>query len=833
MKRNQPPDETPETPRPGAPFYGATISQHDWSLHRKGSVDQERHKQKIREAIKKNLADVVSEESIILSDGKKVIKVPIRSLEEYRFRYDPGRQQHSGQGNGKSKVGDVVASDPQQGKGQPGEAGQEPGVDYYEAEVTLDELAAMIFEDLGLPFLEEKKLAEMESEAVRFTDVRKVGPMANLDKKHTILENLKRNAAHGNAHFGGIKNEDLRFKTWEPTIKYQSNAVVIAMMDVSGCHTAGHHIEMADGSYQDVAEIVVGDEVACLNLETLEKTTSPVVEVFTKTAPETLAIQVEDARLRATPQHRYFVYDEPNNQVIEKRASELVVGDKLILVNTWGTTGVTETPKLNEDQAYMLGVLLGDGHIFVSPNSSTIIVTDENLERLELYRETFARAYGVQGIISNRPGPHNRQRIYFTRAPLARELIATYPMLAHRSRYRYIEPSIYREAPATRAAFLRGLFDAEATIAHHSVMYFSASYQLCKQVKNLLSYWGIRARITEYEQAESRMGEGRTIRTGTYYKLSINAKDVLIFAEHIGFGCPTKSAKLKALAQKQAAGIDAMRSKYILEENWRERFSHLAGHTRLYTYYKPETHTLSQQQLRTLSESRTATAEDQTYIATVLGRGLIVSRVQSITRIEEPVQVYDFGVAEHHNYIVDGILSHNSMGEFEKYIARSFYFWMVRFLRTKYTNVKIVFISHHTEAQEVTEEEFFTHGESGGTQVSSAYELALQIIKERYNPDDWNIYPFHFSDGDNLPWDNERCVSLVTQLMQMCNIFGYGEIREGHYRSPSTLMSAYTRITDPKFIAVTISDKSEVYPALRRFFATRDGMASPAPVTAP
>ena len=104
-----------------------------------------------------------------------------------------------------------------------------------------------------------------------------------------------------------------------------------------------------------------------------------------------------------------------------------------------------------------------------------------------------------------------------------------------------------------------------------------------------------------------------------------------------------------------------------------------------------------------------------------------------------------------------------SMGEFEKYIARSFYFWMVRFLRTKYNNVKIVFISHHTEAKEVTEEEFFTHGESGGTQVSSAYELALQIIAERFNPDDWNIYPFHFSDGDNLPWDNERCVGLVQQ----------------------------------------------------------------------
>jgi len=136
--------------------------------------------------------------------------------------------------------------------------------------------------------------------------------------------------------------------------------------------------------------------------------------------------------------------------------------------------------------------------------------------------------------------------------------------------------------------------------------------------------------------------------------------------------------------------------------------------------------------------------------------------------------------------------------------------------------VQIVFISHHTEAKEVTEEEFFHKGESGGTQVSSAYELALQIIKERYKPDDWNIYPFHFSDGDNLPWDNDRCVQLVNKLMEQCNIFGYGEIREGHYRSPSTLMSAYNKINDKKFTAVTISDKKEVYPALRKFFALRD-----------
>jgi uncharacterized sporulation protein YeaH/YhbH (DUF444 family) len=801
------------------------VTRPDWSLHRKGSIDQERHKEKIKEAIKKNLPEIVSEENIILSDGKSIIKVPIRSLDEYRFRYDFGRQDQSGQGDGKSKVGDVIAQEPRQGqgKGKKGEAGKDPGQDYYEAEVSIDELAAIIFEDLGLPFLEEKKLAELETESVRFTDVRKKGPMANLDKKRTILENIKRNAAHGDPTFHDLRNEDLRFKVWEPTIKYQSNAVVLAMMDVSGCHTAGHHIEMADGSYKDVSEIRIGDEVACLNLETLEKTTSRVTDTFTKTAPQTLSVKTEDTSLRATPQHVYFVYDEANNRIIEKPAGELAVGDKLILVNTWGSTGKQQSSTLNEDQAYMLGVLLGDGHIYISPNSSTIIVTDESEERLRLYQETFERGYGVRGIISQRPGPYNRQRIYFNRAPLARTLVETYPMLAYRSRYRHIDDTIYREPPELRAAFLRGLFDAEGTIAHHAVMFYSASKQLATQVKHLLSYWGIRARVHAFEQDERRMGDGKTIRAGTYYKLSINAKDVLLFARYIGFRCPQKSAKLATLVEKQSAGIDAMRSKYILDENWRERFAHVAGHTRLYTYYRPETHTLSQQQLRTLAASATATLDDQEYINTVLERGLVTSRVQSITPISEPVQVYDFEVAEHHNYIIDGMLSHNSMGEFEKYIARSFYFWMVRFLRTKYNNVKIVFISHHTEAKEVTEEEFFHKGESGGTQVSSAYELALEIIQERYNPRDWNIYPFHFSDGDNLPWDNEKCVQLVQKLMEQCNLFGYGEIREGHYRSPSTLMSAYNKITDKKFIAVTISDKKEVYPALRKFFSLRDG----------
>lgn len=382
-----------------------TVQRNDWSLQRKGIIDQERHKERVRDAIKKNLGSIVSNESIILSDGKKTVKVPMRSLDEYKFRFDPRKKKQVGQGDGNSKVGDVIAREGnQQGQGQgKGQAGSGGGQDYYEAEVNIDELAALIFEDLQLPYMQEKAKKEMPSKTTKFTEIRRSGVMSNLDKRRSILENIRRNAKEaGAAKIGNFKKEDLRFKTWEEDIRHESNAVVIAMMDVSG-----------------------------------------------------------------------------------------------------------------------------------------------------------------------------------------------------------------------------------------------------------------------------------------------------------------------------------------------------------------------------------------------------------------------------------------SMGEFKKYIARSFYFWMVRFLKTKYDNVKIIFISHHTEAKEVTEEQFFTQGESGGTVVSSAYKLALSIIKERFPATDWNIYPFHFSDGDNYYSDNDEAVKLADELIKTCNLFGYGEIGEegasSYRRSSGALLSLYKDHLKNKdrFIGVRIDDKEDVYPALKEFFGKR------------
>jgi sporulation protein YhbH len=386
-----------------------SIQRNDWSLQRKGIIDQERHKERVRDAIRQNLGSIVSNEAIILSDGKRTVRVPMRALDEYKFRFDYRKQKHVGQGDGKTRVGDVIGNESQPGQGKGGQqAGQDPGAEYYEAEVNIDEIAELIFEDLHLPYLQEKAKKAVQSRKTQFNEIRRTGVIANLDKRRMIMENIRRNAREGQgAKFGDIKKDDLRFKTWEEVMRYESNAVVIAMIDVSG-----------------------------------------------------------------------------------------------------------------------------------------------------------------------------------------------------------------------------------------------------------------------------------------------------------------------------------------------------------------------------------------------------------------------------------------SMGEFKKYVARSFYFWMVRFLRTKYDNVDIVFISHHTEAREVTEEQFFTQGESGGTVVSSAYQLALDVIKLRYPPADWNIYPFHFSDGDNYYSDNDEAVRLAEELIATCNLFGYGEIGEeassSYRRASGALLSIFNdRLKDKDhFCGVRIDDKEDVYPALKQFFGRR-GLETP------
>ena len=161
-----------------------------------------------------------------------------------------------------------------------------------------------------------------------------------------------------------------------------------------------------------------------------------------------------------------------------------------------------------------------------------------------------------------------------------------------------------------------------------------------------------------------------------------------------------------------------------------------------------------------------------------------------------------------------------SMDTMKKYLARSFFFMLYQFIATRYRNVEIVFIAHHTEALEVTEEEFFHKGEAGGTFISSGYLKALEIIKERYHPSLWNIYAFHCSDGDNFDSDNVAALRAGKELADVCNLFGYGEIKPlGSRYYESSMLNVFRRLDAPNFHSVLIERKEDIWPSFKSFLA--------------
>ena len=161
-----------------------------------------------------------------------------------------------------------------------------------------------------------------------------------------------------------------------------------------------------------------------------------------------------------------------------------------------------------------------------------------------------------------------------------------------------------------------------------------------------------------------------------------------------------------------------------------------------------------------------------------------------------------------------------SMDTMKKYLARSFFFLLYQFVSTKYRNVELVFVAHHTEGREVTEEEFFHKGESGGTFISSGYNKAVDIIQERYHPSVWNVYAFHCSDGDNFESDNPTALKAAKQLCDMCNLFGYGEIKPlGSRYYESSMLNIFRRLEAENFQTVLIERKEDIWPSFKAFLA--------------
>jgi sporulation protein YhbH len=161
-----------------------------------------------------------------------------------------------------------------------------------------------------------------------------------------------------------------------------------------------------------------------------------------------------------------------------------------------------------------------------------------------------------------------------------------------------------------------------------------------------------------------------------------------------------------------------------------------------------------------------------------------------------------------------------SMGDEQKEIVRTTAFWIDTWLKHQYKGVQRRFIIHDASAKEVDESTFFKTRENGGTLISTAYKLALQMIKEEYPVNDWNIYLFHFSDGDN--WSNEDtklCLDLLTsEILPVSNQFAYGQV-ESRYGSGQFFKDILERFgNDEKVVANRIAGKGDIYEAIKKFF---------------
>ena len=204
-----------------------------WDLRNRGQRDSQRHQKKIKEAIRKNLHQIIAEEAIITTDGHRQTRVPIRYLDSYYFKYG---KMKDGVGHGPGEEGDVlIPGKNSDDKGTGDKPGNKSGQDIYDAEISVEELTEMMLEDLGLPWLEDKERKEFVVKHIEYTDLRKKGPWSNWAKRKTVMENIKRNAVNGKEPvFQDLKEDDMRFHQWEEKIERHSNAVVYLMMDRSG-----------------------------------------------------------------------------------------------------------------------------------------------------------------------------------------------------------------------------------------------------------------------------------------------------------------------------------------------------------------------------------------------------------------------------------------------------------------------------------------------------------------------------------------------------------------------------------------------------------------------
>ncbi|HJW24794.1 MAG TPA: YeaH/YhbH family protein [Rhodocyclaceae bacterium] len=163
-----------------------------------------------------------------------------------------------------------------------------------------------------------------------------------------------------------------------------------------------------------------------------------------------------------------------------------------------------------------------------------------------------------------------------------------------------------------------------------------------------------------------------------------------------------------------------------------------------------------------------------------------------------------------------------SMDESKKQMAKRFFMLLYLFLTRSYEHIEVVFIRHHTAAEEVDEDNFFHSRETGGTIVSSALKLMRDIIAERYSGSAWNIYGAQASDGDNWSDDSPQCRELLSEaILPSVQYFAYIEITDGE---PQNLWLEYESVRAQHsdcFAMQRIAEVTDIYPVFRELFKKR------------
>jgi hypothetical protein len=162
-----------------------------------------------------------------------------------------------------------------------------------------------------------------------------------------------------------------------------------------------------------------------------------------------------------------------------------------------------------------------------------------------------------------------------------------------------------------------------------------------------------------------------------------------------------------------------------------------------------------------------------------------------------------------------------SMGERERQISKTFFFWAIQGLRRQYRHLDLVFVAHTSDAWEFQEEEFFRVTGSGGTVASAGLKKVREVIDARFSPSQYNVYLFYASDGENFPSDQSPALAALEDLSTICNFAGFLEVAPLAGATPDSEIGKLfldLAAQDKHVSAYRASSTDDIWGAVKHFF---------------